>query len=68
MNIYDSLELLLAHPHTELKMESFGDSWIDITISNYGDIVASKTIKPESHIKNVLLKLVRSALEDERWS
>ena len=68
MNIYESLEVLLAHPHTELKMESFGDGWIDITIVNYGYLVIRKTIKPESSIRNVLPKLVKQALEDKRWS
>jgi hypothetical protein len=68
MNIYESLEMLLAHPHTELKMESFGDGWIDITISNYGDELVRKTVKPESNIKNILRRMVVKTLEDKRWS
>lgn len=68
MNIYDSLEMLLSHHGVEIKMETFSDGWIDITITDYGDVIGKKTIKPESSIKNIFPKLVKQVLESKRWS
>ena len=68
MNIYESLEVLLAHSHTEVKLESFGDGWINITITNYGDVIGLKQIKPENSIRSSFPRLVKQVLEDKRWS